>query len=206
MESLGGRVLARISIDAGACYREAGDSSLMNGSVLSYTIDSEDRLTGADEGYFSFAERNRWVGADQSIGRPLWDFVAGSTVQKVQRSLVRRVRRSGRRIDLPFRCDGPEVRREMSIQIEPRGPDGNVVFSATVIAETNRPPQALLDPDEPRSEGLIEMCGWCDRFCVDGEWMEVEEASLALGLTTTSELPRLSHGLCPDCAALLDGA
>jgi hypothetical protein len=178
----------------------------MTGSVLTYTIDSEDRLTGADDGYFSFAERNRWVGANESIGRPLWDFVAGATVQKVQRSLVRRVRRSGRRIDLPFRCDGPGVRREMTIQIERRGPDGNVVFLARVISETSRPPQALLDLEEPRGEGLIEMCGWCDRFCVDGSWMEVEDASRALGLTTTSELPRISHGLCPDCAAMLDDA
>jgi hypothetical protein len=29
--------------------------------VLTYTIDAEDRLIGADAGYFSFAEHDRWA-------------------------------------------------------------------------------------------------------------------------------------------------
>lgn len=174
--------------------------------ALTYTIDGEDRLTDADAGYFTFAEQNHWAGADGSIGRSLWDFVSGPTVEKVQRSLLRRVRRSGRAVELPFRCDAPGVRREMTIGIEPHGPDGTVVFSARVLSEAHRPAQALLDPDRPRGEGSIEMCAWCDRFLVDGEWMEVEEAGQVLGLTTESELPRLSHGLCDRCAEMLVGA
>lgn len=174
--------------------------------TLTYTIDAEDLLTEADAGYFDFAERNHWAGAEGSIGRPLWDFVSGSTVQKVQRSLLRRVRRNGRPIELPFRCDGPGMRREMAIRIEPRGPTGVVVFSASVLSETPRPARALLDPGLPRGEGAIEMCAWCDRFRVDGRWMEIEAASATLGLTTASELPRISHDLCDRCAEMLEAA
>ncbi len=47
------------------------------------------------------------------------------------------------------------------------------------------------------------MCGWCDRFEVDGEWVEVEEAARRLELFNRPELPALSHGICPDCNELL---
>jgi hypothetical protein len=172
-------------------------------SALSYTIDHEDRLINADVGYFAFAKENFWAGVDESIGRPLWDFVSGATMQKVQRSLLGRVRGTGHAVGLPFRCDGPTVRRELTIEIAPLGTHGDIVFSAHVLSQTTCPAQALLDPREPRGEAVLEMCGWCDRFRVEGEWMEVEAASLALRLTTASELPQISHGLCDRCADML---
>jgi hypothetical protein len=64
-------------------------------------------------------------------------------------------------------------------------------------------PQPLLDPEVPRSEEMVEMCGWCDRFEVDGEWVEVEEAAKRLQLFNRPTLPALSHGICPDCNAML---
>jgi hypothetical protein len=174
--------------------------------MLTYAIDGEDRLIEASPRYFSFAAENLWAGAGSSIGRPLWDFVAGASMRRVQGSLLRRVRAGDRRVELPFRCDAPAVRREMTIGIDARSADGTVVFSASVLAESSRPGEALLDPEQPRGSGLIEMCGWCDRFYVRGEWMEVETASRVLGLTTASELPRISHGICPDCVELLESA
>jgi hypothetical protein len=58
--------------------------------ALTYAIDSEEFLTEANAGFFGFAEENLWSGADGSIGRSLWDFVSDPTMQKVQRSLLRR--------------------------------------------------------------------------------------------------------------------
>jgi hypothetical protein len=50
------------------------------------------------------------------------------------------------------------------------------------------------------------MCGWCDRFLVDGEWVEVEEAVARLGLFQLPEMPAISHGVCPDCTEMLIAA
>jgi hypothetical protein len=47
------------------------------------------------------------------------------------------------------------------------------------------------------------MCGWCDRFEVEGEWVEVEEAARRLELFDRPELPALNHGICPDCSEML---
>ena len=47
------------------------------------------------------------------------------------------------------------------------------------------------------------MCAWCDRFCINGEWVEVEEAAARLELFRRSEQPQISHGICPDCSEML---
>jgi hypothetical protein len=176
----------------------------MSTQALSYAIDEHDHLVRVDDGYYRFAEENGWTEAGNSLGRSLWDYVSGRELVKLQRLLVRRIRDEVGDVELPFRCDGPAVRREMDIRIVARPGGRAVLFSARLRSEEEREaPQPLLDPDAPRGEDTLEMCGWCDRFEVDGEWLEVEEAARRLDLFRRSELPTLSHGICPDCNQML---
>jgi hypothetical protein len=171
---------------------------------LSYAIDDQDRLIKVDEGYYRFAEENGWDGAGASLGRSLWDFVAGNDVRKLQRMLLRRVRDEVRDIELPFRCDGPDFRREMDIRIVADRSGRVVMFSARLRSEEERDePQPILDPRAPRGEDFLTMCAWCDRFLVEGQWVEVEEAAKRLELFRRSELPMLDHGICPECGGTL---
>jgi hypothetical protein len=171
---------------------------------LSYAIDDQDHLIKVDDGYYRFAEENDWDGAGSSLGRSLWDFVAGAEMKKVQRLLLRRVRDEVREVELPFRCDGPNVRREMQIRIVSHSSGRTVLFAARVDSEKSRDePQPLLDPRAPRGGDTLAMCGWCDRFEVDGEWMEVEEAARRLELFRRSDLPALDHRVCSGCSRLL---
>jgi hypothetical protein len=176
--------------------------------TLSYAIDDHDRLIKLDDGYYRFAEENGWDGAGDSLGRSIWDFVAGHDVQKLQRLLLRRVREGARDVELPFRCDGPEVTREMDIRIAADRSGRVVLFSARLRAEKEREePQPLLDPEAPRDEGdFLSMCAWCDRFLVDGEWVEVEEAARRLELFRRTRMPTLDHGICPQCSGQLMAA
>jgi hypothetical protein len=49
------------------------------------------------------------------------------------------------------------------------------------------------------------MCGWCKRVDVSARWLEVEAAVEALRLFDEETLPRISHGICPECEShLLD--
>lgn len=171
---------------------------------LSYAIDDQDHLIKVDENYYRFAEENGWEGAGSSLGRSLWDFVAGSEMQKVQRMLLRRIRDDVREVELPFRCDGPDVRRVMQIRIVAHGSGRTVMFAAHLNSEERRDgSQPMLDPLTPRGDGTLAMCGWCDRFEVDGEWVEVEEAAKRLDLFRRTELPALDHGVCSACSKLL---
>lgn len=175
----------------------------MTAPTLSYAIDENDRLVQVDEGYYRFGEDNGWSEVGSSLGRSLWDYVAGSEPKKLQRMLLRRVRDEVRDVELPFRCDGPGVRREMDLRIRARPGGRLVLLSASLRAAREREAQPLLDPLAPRGEEIVQMCGWCDRFEVEGEWVEVEEAARRLGLFARSELPALSHGICPECSGLL---
>ena len=176
----------------------------MSIAALSYAIDDQDHLIKVDDGYLRFAEENGWDGAGASLGRTLWDFVAGQEMKKLQRMLLRRVRNEVRTVELPFRCDGPGVRREMDIRIVASSSGRMVLFSVRLRSEEARDRiQPMLDPDAPRGEDLLEMCGWCDRFLVDGEWVEIEEAATRLKLFRRSDLPAISHGICPNCSEML---
>jgi hypothetical protein len=173
--------------------------------TLSYAIDDHDRLIKVDEGYYRFAAENGWEEADASLGRSLWDFVAGHDVVKLQRLLLRRIREGVREVELPFRCDGPDVTREMDIRIAADRTGRVVLFTARLRDEEEREePQPLLDLGAPRDEGdFLSMCAWCDRFLVDGDWVEVEEAAKRLELFRRPRMPTLDHGICPQCGHLL---
>jgi hypothetical protein len=90
---------------------------------------------------------------------------------------------------------------DMRIVAHPSG--RTVLFSACLGSERSLADQPMLDPAAPRGEETLEMCGWCDRFLVDGGWMEIEEAAVALDLFRRSELPRIDHGICPRCSSML---
>lgn len=172
----------------------------MTVETLSYAIDDQDHLIKVDEGYYRFAEENGWDGAGTSLGRSLWDFVAGHEMQKLQRMLLRRLRDEVREVELPFRCDGPGVRREMNIRIAAHPSGRTVLFSAHVRSEQARDVvQPLLQVGTRRGDETLTMCGWCDRFEVDGEWIEIDQAAARLELFNRPELPAISHGVCPSC-------
>jgi len=180
----------------------------MTVETLSYAIDDEDRLIRLDEGFYRFAAENGWAGADAGLGRSLWDFVAGHEVTTLQRLLLRRVREGAGEVELPFRCDGPDVTREMSMRIAADRTGRVVLFSATLRDEAERDePQPLFDPSVPRDDGdFLPMCAWCDRFLVAGEWVEVEQAATQLELFRRRAMPTLDHGICPQCSRQLQAA
>jgi hypothetical protein len=167
---------------------------------LWYVIDGDDRLVQASTGYFDFAARNDLPEADLALGDLLWDFVSGESVRAVQKALLRRVRRSGMTVVLPFRCDGPEVRREQLLTIGPAEGGEMIVFMTEVVAERQRPHQALFDRRRPRAKRTVVMCSWCDRLKEGAAWVEVEQAALALGLTGDGVMPRINYDLCERCA------
>jgi len=110
----------------------------MSTQSLSYAIDEHDHLVKVDEDYYRFAEENGWADAGTSLGRSLWDYVAGEDLKKVQRLLLRRIRDEVGDVELPFRCDGPDVRREMDVRIKAGRGGRAVLFSARVRSEESR--------------------------------------------------------------------
>ena len=167
-----------------------------------YRINADDQIVFANQDWFDFAiENHSDLGPELVFKRPVWSFIADSGTKAILSAVIQRVRQNGRAIRLPFRCDSPDLRRHMEIEIRLQ-PDDHVEFESRVLRLESRDPVQLWSPEIQRSNQVIIACSWCKKIQVSrNNWMEVEESIAALGLFNAPLLPRVSHGVCPLCAA-----
>lgn len=170
------------------------------GSEFTYVIDAEDRIVGVSPSWKGFAVHNNAHGLAEGVeGTPLLDHISEPATKRIYGKAIEKVRRTGRDLTLPFRCDGPHVRRFMELRITAEG-DGRLRFRSRLGRSELRPPVALLDAAAPRSrDDLVSVCSWCKRVQAGEEWLEAEDAVVRLGLEGADHLPEVSHGICPAC-------
>ena len=166
---------------------------------LVYRINDRDEIVYVNSVWDAFARANN---ADGVIGtavlhHTLWNYITDKTTRALYHDVLKRIR-DGRSVQFGFRCDSPDRRRFMDMQVE-RSFGGLIEFRTRVLAEEPRAPVAALDPQLKRSSELMRVCGWCSRVDADGEWLEVEDAIVRLRLFERSELPQMSHGICEAC-------
>jgi len=168
---------------------------------LDYRIDGTDRIVAVGESWLRFAAANGAPSLTREavVGQSLWDFVAGRETREIWTALLGRVR-AGRRIArLPFRCDGPAVRRFLTVEVSARD-DGAVEIATRLLREEVRPPVQLLDPEAERSSEILRLCSWCKRVETPEQgWLETEAAIEVLDLFGRRQVPKVSHGMCLDC-------
>ena len=170
-----------------------------------WTIDRENVITSVGGDWDAFAAGNEAAALCGSsvVGRSLFEFIDGEETQRIYRLLLRRVRALDAPILVPFRCDSPEMRRYMRLEIEPLR-ERAVEFRGVLVAAEPRPHLRLLARNAPRSEPLLVSCSFCLRIRLpDDEWVEAEDAVVRLGLLARERIPRLAHGVCPACKAKL---
>jgi len=168
-------------------------------ATVSYSIDLENRIESVGGGWLAFACAN---GAPELtpaavLGRHIGDFIADPGTRHIYGLLYGLVR-DGATLRLPFRCDGPEVERNMLLRLSPAG-FGGVRCDTFLLAEKHRPAIALLDATAPRGTDLVVMCSWCKRIRHQEQWLDLEEGVRRLNLLSHASSPELSHGVCPSC-------
>ena len=130
----------------------------------------------------------------------------GAEVRTVYRDLLRRAREEKRPIEVPFRCDAPHLRRYLRLRIELRKDGGLDLVSWTEREEARDPaPFPAGEDQDPLPGAPLGMCAWCKKVRVDpesgdGDWVEIEVAIERLDLFGATVLPRITHGICPDCS------
>jgi hypothetical protein len=174
-------------------------------SDLEYCVNAEDQISSVNEEWLTFAEANegRTLLPPGILGRSLWDFIGDMETQHIYDVLHRRVRALGMPVRLSFRCDGPERRRLLQLDILPQR-DEELLYRVRTLKEEFRALVPLLDPQRPREESFVTMCGWCKRVAVSPrKWLEVEEAVAALAFFDEPRPPQLTHGVCEECGESL---
>ncbi len=168
---------------------------------LGYQIGHDDRITFVDSKWISFAERNKAPELTERaiVGKSIWNFVAGREVQHLYGLMFHVARSEGREVAVPFRCDSPTSRRFMELRVAP-GQKGALSFQSLLVREEARAYIELPDTGDRAPEALQTICSWCKRLHLkDDSWVEIERAVRELGLFGSARLPRLTHGICPDC-------
>lgn len=162
-----------------------------------HRIDADNRIVYISPAWREFAQRN---GAPdlpaRVLGTSLWSHLSGSAVRDASKALVEKVRSSGEPLKLPFRCDAPDSRRFLEMEMTPVG-KGEIEIRSRTIRLEERPRVPV--PLEAEGDSLLSVCAWCKRFRCEGGWCEIEKALQTLNIFT--EELRVSHGICEDCSA-----
>lgn len=165
-----------------------------------WSIDDRDRILGVDDAWLEFALQNNapHLTRQAVLLHPIWDFISGMETRHLYEILFRKVRDSQAPIRAPFRCDSPENRRFMTMEIRPL-PQRALEFQCTLIRLEPRGTSVRLC-SSPNSSRLIYFCSWCNKAQEsDGSWMELDAAIRSLRLLEETYPYRISHGLCPAC-------
>lgn len=170
-------------------------------SVFIHTVDQNDLIIDVNDNWLRFAQENEapHLSRQAVIGRSLWTFIAGLETRHIYQLLMRRVRQNQRPIVFTYRGDSPALRRYIQMEIVPAA-DEALEFRNYLLREEYRDHVRLLDPTAERDHELLRICSWCNRIRCDETWLSVEEAVNYLGLFGASQLPQITHGICPDCA------
>ena len=163
---------------------------------ISYDIGPDDIITAVGGEWELFALENGAPDLVSVTGCYLWEFIAGLATREVYRELLVRVRR-GDEVRFPFRCDGPDIIREMSMMMHPLE-SGAVRFESFLLATKPR----MVRQRMHAVEGL-RMCSWCKRVAIGDEWLYPEFAVEALAPFEAAADTAIAHGICPGCAAML---
>ncbi|HEY8155574.1 MAG TPA: hypothetical protein VII72_15715 [Myxococcota bacterium] len=161
---------------------------------------------GADWNAFAAANDGAALTGSRVVGRSLFDFIAGDETRRIYQLLLRRVRALDAPILLPFRCDSPDARRHMRLEIRP-GRERGVEFRGVCLRSETRRHLRLVSASEPRPRALLVSCSFCLLVQVPPKsWLEAEDAVVRLRLLDGDAPPRLVYGVCPACKTRLGEA
>ncbi len=170
--------------------------------IFVYRINKENIVTYVSDNWLSFAQENHGgekCHPDFVRGQSLWDFIADHETRYIYENIIQKVRESKHCIKIPFRCDSPDKRRFLELSIIPLEGE-EIEFQSKIIKIEEREGINFLRNDIARSGEFLRMCSFCKKMAISKEeWVELEIAVAVLKLFENTQLPKISHGVCPSC-------
>jgi len=170
-----------------------------------WTIDDADKIVHVNDDWLAFARENTapQLTASVVLDQPIWRFIQGQETSYLYQQIFSRVRAGKSPVTFPFRCDSPDCRRFMEMQLSLL-PDNAIQFMAYILREEWRDPIDLLDVSLDKNREFLKICSWCKKINIPGRgWGEVESAIAALDLFGHHPMPRMTHTICDSCRAAL---
>lgn len=172
---------------------------------IQYSIDKNDCLVDLNDNWDLFAVENGSDNLNKSAvyGIPIWNFISGDETKYVHQVLLKRVKSKGSIKNLAFRCDSPECKRFMAMDISCKE-DGLITFRCKLI-KTEARNLPSFSSNSGNNKHFIRMCSWCNKIDIgQEEWVEIEDAVNRLELLEKDQLPAFTHTMCNVCMARLE--
>lgn len=170
----------------------------MKHPIVQYWLDSKSIIQKVGEDWDEFAETNQAteIAGEAVIGRPLYSFIAGDTTRLFVEAMLQAVRVRQEPIRQPYRCDSPNLRREMEMLLLPE-PDGHVrLIHRTLNIEPFPRPYLFNTVIAETTQKHMIRCSMCNRILQFGVWRDIHEVD---ELTDRSGVIPVVYRVCTDC-------
>ena len=134
-----------------------------------WTIDKADKIVQVNDDWLAFAQENLspHVMAALVLDQYIWRFIQGQETTYLYKQIFDRVRAGVSPVTFPFRCDSPDCRRFMEMQLSLL-PGETIQFTSHILREERRDPVDLLDASRDRSGEFLKICSWCKKINIPG--------------------------------------
>jgi hypothetical protein len=170
-----------------------------------WIIDAADKIVHVNDDWLAFAGENSalQLTALLVLDQPIWRFIQGQETSYLYQQIFRRIRAGKSPVTFPFRCDSPDCRRFMEMQLSLL-PGDAIQLMTHMLREEWRDPVDLLDTPRDISREFLKICSWCKKISIPGcRWGEIEAAIVALDLFGHHPMPRMTHTICDSCRGAL---
>jgi hypothetical protein len=164
-----------------------------------YRVDEHDKITFINSSWFMFAEDNgiHLRSSSQLVGTRLWRHVSDPTVRHFYTVFMAKVRKTGKSLMIPFRCESPNSVMFMETRIR-RYKKTELEFTMRLLREEAPGTSALSEVERAKIPPLLMMCLWCKKVKAT-RWIRPERAVRILSLFEQPLWPLISHITCPRC-------
>jgi hypothetical protein len=132
-----------------------------------FDIDAADRIIATSPNWDQAALARGGISAlsAQVLGKSFWGFVAGEETRQYYEKLFQAARMAERRVELPYRCDGPMVMRSYHMDIHAL-PNGHLRIGHTHITAKAEEFSVIQMP----GNAIEKVCSICLSVYHGGAW------------------------------------
>lgn len=170
---------------------------------VSYCVDARDVITAVGGDWDRFASENGGVGLDPSavVGTSLMDFVQGTEVRWMIRSLLDFTRSRAAPFQMVYRCDSADAKQSFRMILKPQR-DGSIgLIHQDVGVKLRERPIARRHVPHATARAL-PVCGVCAAIRVHSRWWREDEAH-ERGIIADADRVTVTAGLCGDCREMV---
>lgn len=163
-----------------------------------YIINPDNLIIQINDAWDKFAAENQGDAIPKVavLGHSVLEFVSGKVTQRYWQNLLERARHSTAPLRVNYRCDAPNLKRWMQMELRLLDNGDLRISHVQRYAQHRKNAVFFVRALQRGKQGYIR-CSMCNRVKSAERWVEPEEIGVA---TATTHTLQVTYGLCESCA------